>query len=154
MKNITISTEEEKSKGTAYLLWCAGLLGFCGLHRIYMGKIGTGLLWFFTAGVFGIGQFIDLFILGGRVDRHNLMVRMQNSFLDKSSPDGRSLERFTLSAAHANRGILTPTVLAMVSDMSIDEAEKELQRLRDKGICRMEVSEKGTIEYHFPEFLL
>ena len=61
-----------KSKGTAYLLWCGCLIGFCGLHRFYIGKVGTGLLWLFTLGLFGIGQFIDLFTLGGQVDVVNL----------------------------------------------------------------------------------
>jgi len=41
------------------------------VHRFYMGKWGTGLLWFFTLGFFFVGQIIDLFLLGGAVDRHN-----------------------------------------------------------------------------------
>jgi hypothetical protein len=38
-----------------------------GMHRIYVGKIGTGILWFFTGGMFMIGQIVDLIlILAGR----------------------------------------------------------------------------------------
>lgn len=61
-----------KSGFLAFLLWVPGLLLICGLHRIYVGRFWTGVLWFFTLGLFGIGQLIDLFRLGD-------MVRMANS---------------------------------------------------------------------------
>ncbi|MBQ0114092.1 MAG: TM2 domain-containing protein [Bacteroidales bacterium] len=60
-----------KSKGTAYLLWCCSLLFLCGLHRFYLGKWGTGLLWLFTFGLLGLGTLIDLFTLGSKVDVYN-----------------------------------------------------------------------------------
>ena len=38
-----------------------------GMHRIYVGKIGTGIVWFFTGGMLMIGQIVDLvLILAGR----------------------------------------------------------------------------------------
>ena len=37
-------------------------LGVFGIHRLYEGKIGTGLLWMFTFGIGGIGYVIDLII--------------------------------------------------------------------------------------------
>lgn len=44
-----------------YALWCLFFVGLGGVHRIYLGKYGTGILWLLTAGLFGIGQFVDLF---------------------------------------------------------------------------------------------
>lgn len=35
-------------------------LGCFGIHRFYVGKIGTGLLYLFTLGMFGIGAFLDI----------------------------------------------------------------------------------------------
>lgn len=60
-----------KSKGTAYFLWLISFFGWLGFHRFYLGKVGTGILWIITFGVFGIGALIDLFTLGGQVDQYN-----------------------------------------------------------------------------------
>lgn len=60
-----------RSKIIAYLLWLIGGFGILGLHRLYLGKVGTALIWFFTIGVCGIGAFIDLFTLGEQVDQVN-----------------------------------------------------------------------------------
>ncbi len=38
-------------------------LGFLGAHKFYEGKAGMGILYLFTAGLFGIGWLIDIIIL-------------------------------------------------------------------------------------------
>lgn len=66
VQNITINPNtivediSRKSKSTTLILCCLGFFGLGGIHRFYAGKIGTGLLWFLTAGCFGIGTIIDL----------------------------------------------------------------------------------------------
>lgn len=48
------------SKTIGYLTW---IFGFLGAHRFYYGKQITGAIWFFTAGLFGIGWLVDFFLI-------------------------------------------------------------------------------------------
>jgi TM2 domain-containing membrane protein YozV len=48
------------SKMIGYILW---IFGFMGAHRFYYGKKLTGILWFFTLGIFLIGWIVDLFLI-------------------------------------------------------------------------------------------
>ena len=58
-----------RSMAVGYILWA--LLGVLGVHRFYCGKIGTGLLWFFTGGLVGIGWLVDAFLIPGMVREAN-----------------------------------------------------------------------------------
>ena len=53
------------------------LLGFLGGHRFYVGKVGTGLLFFVTVGFFGIGWLIDILTVafGNFTDKSNKYIR-------------------------------------------------------------------------------
>ena len=48
-------------KWVAFLL-CL-FLGLLGGHKFYEGKIGMGILYIFTVGLFGIGAIVDLIVI-------------------------------------------------------------------------------------------
>lgn len=50
--------EKQKDKWVALIL-CI-FLGYFGAHKFYEGKTGTGILYLFTVGLFGIGWIIDI----------------------------------------------------------------------------------------------
>ena len=58
---------------TAALLLCF-FFGVFGVHRFYAGKVGTGILYLFTGGLFGIGWLVDLIMIlvGGFRDSNGL----------------------------------------------------------------------------------
>lgn len=43
-----------------YFFW---IIGFTGAHRFYFGKPLTGVLWFFTGGLFLVGWIIDVVLI-------------------------------------------------------------------------------------------
>ena len=59
------------SKRNGRLFFLCLFLGGLGIHRFYVGKTGTGILYLLTAGIFGIGAVIDLIVIlcGGFRDK-------------------------------------------------------------------------------------
>lgn len=68
-----------RSTFMAYLLWCLIFVGLGGIHRIYAGKVITGLIWLLTGGLLLVGQIIDLFLIPGMVDYANLKRKVEGA---------------------------------------------------------------------------
>ena len=67
-----------KSRLVALLL-CI-FLGGLGIHRFYVGKAGTGVLWLLTLGLFSIGALVDFIMIlcGSFTDKSGAFVKNWN----------------------------------------------------------------------------
>lgn len=68
---------EKSEKGFVPTVLLCLLLGVLGVHRFYVGKVGTGILQLITFGGLGIWSFIDLImiILGKFKDGEGRLIR-------------------------------------------------------------------------------
>ncbi|MFQ3583879.1 MAG: TM2 domain-containing protein [Cyanobacteriota bacterium] len=162
-----------KSTGAAYALWCLGFFGACGIHRLYAGKTGTGILWLLTFGLLGIGQLIDLFLIPGMVEDYNFRQAVllgQGSQLPQTRLEpptqttppslppellkGQALMREILRLAQQRQGILTLSEIAIDLPADFDEIERALQELSRRGMAFPENNRiTGAVEYQFVHLL-
>lgn len=151
---------------TSYLLWLGGFFMLSGLHRFYNGKIASGLLWMFTLGFFGIGQFIDLFLIPGMVDEHNLLFQAKHGMLSpvgvpvtpavaaevvvKPSPE-QLMVKLTQAAAKRG-GKLSVTQAVIDTGVPFAEVEKVLRDMVKTGyVAIANDPHTGVIIYDFQE---
>jgi hypothetical protein len=152
----------------ARLLWLPGF-GALGLHRFYLGKTFTGLLWMCTGGLGMVGAIYDFFTLSGQVQEANIRLALQNLPPQTGRPEGdwryagdaktriirekESLERSILKLAKENKGVLTVSETALAAEVALEEAKKALDTLVDKGFAELRVRKSGTLVYTLPEFM-
>ena len=152
-----------KDKTIAYLLWCGCFVGVCGLHRIYNGKYGTGFLWLFTLGLFGIGQIVDLFTIPGMVEDANnrlLVASMGQAALAAGGATGvpvkrlpRTTEEFQVALVHAAKehgGRLTTAEAVAATGRGFKEVQKHLQEMAVAGYVEEDSDDEGQVFYRFP----
>ena len=65
----------EKKRSIALVL-CI-FLGPLGIHRFYVGKMGSGIIYLFTLGIFGLGWIFDIIqiLLGNWTDNLGSIIR-------------------------------------------------------------------------------
>jgi TM2 domain-containing membrane protein YozV/predicted transcriptional regulator len=159
------------SVGIAYFLWLISGFGALGFHRFYLGKIPSGILWMCTGGLGMIGSVFDFLTLPAQVREANIRyalfsgahprgpVNRSNAWRTVNDGEAhivrekRTVERTILHLAKQNKGILTPSELALESGISIDEAKRTLDTLVNKGFAELRVRKTGTLVYTIPELM-
>jgi TM2 domain-containing membrane protein YozV len=149
----------------SYILSAAWFVGLGGLHRLYNGKIGTGLFWLLTGGVLGIGQFVDLFIIPNMVDEHHMKLRLKAGLSPLGVPLNQpavatqvyrspqeKLMMQLLKAAEKRGGQLTVTQAVMDTGATFTEVEAVFKELLKSGYARIDNDPvTGAVIYHFHE---
>lgn len=149
----------------SYILCGAGFLGIGGLHRLYNGKIGTGLLWLCTGGLFYIGQLVDLVIIPNMVDEYEQKLRLkagvssagipinERIFISQvHQPNGKPLIVQLIEAAEANGGSLTVTQGVKATGASLVEVETMLKEMLQSNHVRIGNNPiSGVVTYYFDE---
>lgn len=155
-----------KNSGTAFLLAALGLVTpVAGIHRFYLGRRITGVLYLVTWGFFGIGTVLDLLTLERMVDDENRRLLYpgsppqtraltgQTSALAMAVPQAAaehlSPEQQVLRVAKQHNGAVTVEVVAVETGLSLHRAKKELERLRKQEYCTLDISSEGAKLYVF-----
>ena len=156
--------QDVKEKGIAYMLWAACFMGVCGLQRLYSGKIGTGLLYLFTFGLFGIGQFVDLFLIPRMVEDANNRLALEGVDVRQLGRGGaraaltgkripRTTEEFQVAlvqAAMQHGGKLSASEAVSETGRGFKEVKRQLDEMVVNGFIEMDSDDEGQEFYRFP----
>lgn len=156
-----MSDHEEFSPGVAFGLWLACLFGLCGVHRFYLGKPFTGLLYLFTFGLLGVGQVVDLVRLRGMVEEKNILTEARARRALGGQPraalaaapardPAEQMRQDILKAAAQRKGNITVAQAVMATGKSFEEVEQMLDAMAAKGYVDIDNDpDTGVVVYRF-----
>ena len=154
--------KQEVDPGVAYILWAFGLMGFCGVHRFYSGKITSGLVYFLTFGFFGVGQFVDLFLIPGMTRERNMRLMYQATIEARNNSPQVTLVKeeiepqiedsmlILLRAAAAQNNALSLGQAMLATELPIEEVKSLLDKALKQGLAHVDNDDQtGAVRYYF-----
>lgn len=156
-----------RTLSTAYLFWLPSLFGIAGLHRFYLGKPISGIVFLLTGGLFGIGTIYDAITMGRQVREAEIADRLarpvgyeeDGDYVIRVSrggsgrPEPEELEHLILRTAKERGGVVSPTQIALEARCSAEEAREQLESMVRNGFAEIKVKKSGHIVYVIPDFL-
>lgn len=167
-----------RSLTVSYLLAALGFLGISGVHRFYLGKPITGIIWFLTGGLFTLGTIYDLITMESQVREANryalppgqaMLPPGQGAYPAQgyapqgyappaAAPDPAAdlrnpevdLELRVLKLARLRGGRLTAASTAAELAIPVAEADAKLTDIAKAGHANVDVSDEGAVVYDFP----
>ena len=154
--------KQEVDPGVAYILWTFGLMGFCGIHRFYSGKITSGLVYFLTFGFFGVGQFVDLFLIPGMTRERNMRLLYEATVEARNNSPQVTLVQpevvvkksdpmlILLRAAATHNNVLSVGQAMLATELPLDQLEVLLSKALKQGLAHIDNDEQtGAVRYYF-----
>lgn len=167
-----------RSLTVSYLLAALGFLGVSGVHRFYLGKPITGLIWFFTGGLFMLGTIYDLITMESQVRDANRYALPPGQamlppgaqpyagyspgynpgYAPQPAPDPNAdlrnpevdLELRVLKLARLRGGRLSAASAAAELAVPVSEADAKLTEIAKSGHANVDVTDEGAVIYDFP----
>jgi hypothetical protein len=150
------------------MFWLPSLIGVAGLHRFYLGKPLSGILFLFTGGIFGLGTLYDALTMPQQVRSARLSQRLGHILDDERIEDDyrprsaggearkgkpRPVDQEILHLAAERHGVVSPSRVAIRAEVGPEKARDQLDRLVKQGFAEVQVTRQGLMVYVFPEFL-
>lgn len=163
---------QKVNSGTAYIIWGLCFFGICGGQRLYTGNVFSGLIYLFTFGVFGIGQFLDLILIPGMVNKRNIYLRgliagdgsgsdpaitlnignlkeIQQYHPSQPSLSKSPMQKL-LKAANDNGGSLSMAQAVLYTELELTEVQELLREAQRHHLAEITNDpETGAIRYQF-----
>ena len=138
--------QSDQELALAYILAAFSAFGLAGLHRFYLGKPITGVIWLLTWGLFGAGTIYDFLTMARQVT----VPERKHGKTRKATAEELAFRLLRLARRH--RGRLSVLQVACDLELDLTQAETQLDQLAQTRHVELAVDENGTIWYDFPGF--
>jgi len=151
--NMELQRVEQLSTPLAYAFAIPGFFGLAGMHRLYMGKIASGILYFLTGGFFFIGTIYDLITMENQMSDIKNKARM-TKFLRNQTKGDNSFQNLnnqnSFNQNHTNN--FKENIMNKIFNKITNSVKNEENNNIDNVLFELAKSNQGIITV--PEFAL